>query len=175
MKWLTRASFPGGASVKEPTFQCRRHKRRRFHCGWGRSPGGGDSNQLQYSCLENPVDRGAWGATVHGVAKSQTWLKQLSTREPEAWYSAFASSSSKNLIKESSGWGSFDTFPTIWSPDSPPLSPSPMITFNYQTSQNSPFSINKRRLAFMNLRYYPLHINHRFNSSWISYEKYKQT
>ena len=34
---------------------------------------------LQYSCLENPMNRGAWKATVHGVAKSQTFLKQLST------------------------------------------------------------------------------------------------
>ena len=40
--------------------------------GSGRSPGGGNGNPLQYSCLENPMDRGAWGATVHGVAKSQT-------------------------------------------------------------------------------------------------------
>ena len=40
----------------------------------GRSPGGGHGNQLQYSCLENPMDRGAWRATVHGVAKSQTLL-----------------------------------------------------------------------------------------------------
>ena len=44
--------------------------------GWGRSPGGGNGNPLQYSCLENPMDRGAWWATVHGVAKSRT---QLST------------------------------------------------------------------------------------------------
>ena len=47
--------------------------------GWGRSPGGGHGNPLQYSCLENPMDRGAWLATVHGVTKSQTRLKQLST------------------------------------------------------------------------------------------------
>ena len=40
--------------------------------GLGRSPGGGDDNPLQYSCLENPLDRGAWQATVHGAAKSQT-------------------------------------------------------------------------------------------------------
>ena len=40
--------------------------------GSGRSPGGGHGNPLQYSCLENPVDRGAWQATVHRVAKSQT-------------------------------------------------------------------------------------------------------
>ena len=45
----------------------------------GRSPGGGHGNQLQYSCLEKPMDRGAWWATVHRVAKSQTQLKQLDT------------------------------------------------------------------------------------------------
>ena len=46
-------------------------------CGLGRSPGGGLGNPLQYSCLENPMDRGAWQATVHRVAKSRTRLKQL--------------------------------------------------------------------------------------------------
>ena len=40
--------------------------------GSGRSPGGGHGNPFQYSCLENPMDRGAWQATVHGVTKSQT-------------------------------------------------------------------------------------------------------
>ena len=40
--------------------------------GSGRSPGGGHYNPLQYSCLENPMDRGAWWATIHGVTKSQT-------------------------------------------------------------------------------------------------------
>ena len=43
--------------------------------GLGRSPGGGHGNPLQYSCLENPMDRGAWRATVHQVAKGQTGLK----------------------------------------------------------------------------------------------------
>ena len=43
--------------------------------GSGRSPGGGHGNPLQYSRLENPMDRGAWRATVHGVAQSWTWLK----------------------------------------------------------------------------------------------------
>ena len=47
--------------------------------GSGRSPGGGHGNPLPYSCLENPTDRGAWWATVHGVAKSRTRVKQLST------------------------------------------------------------------------------------------------
>ena len=37
--------------------------------GWGRSPGGGNGNPLQYSCLENPMDGGAWRATVHGVTR----------------------------------------------------------------------------------------------------------
>ena len=39
---------------------------------WGRSPGGGNGNPLQYSCLGNPMGRGAWWATVHGVGKSDT-------------------------------------------------------------------------------------------------------
>ena len=47
--------------------------------GSGRSPGGEHGNLLQYSCLENPMDRGTWQATVHGVAQSQTLLMQLST------------------------------------------------------------------------------------------------
>ena len=42
--------------------------------GLGRSPGGGHGNSLQYFCLENPIDRGAWRARVHGVVKSQTRL-----------------------------------------------------------------------------------------------------
>ena len=47
--------------------------------GLGRSPGGGHDNPLQYSCLENPMDRGAWQATVHRFTKSWTQLKGLST------------------------------------------------------------------------------------------------
>ena len=42
--------------------------------GLGRSPGEGEGNPLQYSCLKNPMDRGAWQAIVHGLAKSQTQL-----------------------------------------------------------------------------------------------------
>ena len=45
----------------------------------GRSPGGGHGNPLQYSCLKDPMDRGAWQATVHRVAKSWARLKHLST------------------------------------------------------------------------------------------------
>ena len=46
-------------------------------------PGEEHGNPVQYSCLENAMDRGAWQATIHGVAKSQTWLKRLSTHVPE--------------------------------------------------------------------------------------------
>ena len=46
--------------------------------GLGRSPGGGHGNPIQYSCLENPMDRGAWRATAHRVTKSRTRLKLLS-------------------------------------------------------------------------------------------------
>ena len=55
--------------------------------GLRRSPEGGHGNPLQYSCLENPKDRGAWQATVRGVTKSQTQLKQLSLHAwiPTAW------------------------------------------------------------------------------------------
>ena len=49
--------------------------------GSGRSPEEGKGTPLQYSCLENPMDRAAWWATVHGVTKSQTRLKQLSTAQ----------------------------------------------------------------------------------------------
>ena len=45
--------------------------------GSGRSPGEGNGNPLQYSCLENPMDGGAWWAAVHGVAKSQTRLNDF--------------------------------------------------------------------------------------------------
>ena len=47
--------------------------------GLGQSPGGEHGNPLQYSCLDNPTGRGAWWATVHGVAQSWTWLRWLST------------------------------------------------------------------------------------------------
>ena len=52
--------------------------------GSGRSPRGGHGNPLQHSCLENPMNRGAWGTTVHGVAKSQARLKRLNTQHAKA-------------------------------------------------------------------------------------------
>ena len=63
--------FPGSASGSESACQLRRH-------GSGSFPGVENGNPLQYSCLENPMNRGAWWATVHGVTKSWTQLKRLS-------------------------------------------------------------------------------------------------
>ena len=72
-------SFLGDASGKEPACQCSRHTDMGSIPGPGRSPGEGNGNPLQYSCLENPMDRGAWRATVREAPKSQIWLKQVST------------------------------------------------------------------------------------------------
>ena len=61
--------FPGGSVVKNLPANA---GDARLIPGLGRSPGGGNGNPLQYSCLKNPMDRGAWRATVHGVTKGQT-------------------------------------------------------------------------------------------------------
>ena len=65
--WLSDSS----SEVKESTCRCRR-------CGFDprlvRSPGGGNGNPLQYSCLGNPMDKRAWWAAIHGVAKNQARL-----------------------------------------------------------------------------------------------------
>ena len=53
--------------------------------GLGRSPREGNGNPLQYSCLENPMGRGAWWATAHGVAKSRTWLSDFSSFTSSRW------------------------------------------------------------------------------------------
>ena len=70
--------FPGHASCKNPPANAEGIRDTGSVPGWGRSPGGGLGNSLQYSCLENPRDRRAWGATVHRVAELE-WLKWLST------------------------------------------------------------------------------------------------
>ena len=70
----TMGSFLGGSAVKNsPTGDPG------LIPELGRSPGKGNGNPLQYSCLENPTDRGAWRATVHGVTKSWTQLSNEST------------------------------------------------------------------------------------------------
>ena len=73
--------FLGGTSGKESAYQCRRRIP-----GSGRSPGGGNGNPLQDSCLDNTTDRGAWQPTVYGVANSQTWLRWLCTHACTLWH-----------------------------------------------------------------------------------------
>ena len=60
--------FPGGSDGKESAYNAGDQG---SIPGSGRSPGEGNGNPLQYSCLENPMDGGGWQATVHGIAKSQ--------------------------------------------------------------------------------------------------------
>ena len=60
--------FPGGSDGSESVYNVGDPG---LIPGWGRSPGEGNDNPLQYSCLENPMDRGVWRATVHGVTKSR--------------------------------------------------------------------------------------------------------
>ena len=64
--------FPDGSGVKNPPAKAGDAG---LMSGSGRSPGGGNGNPLQYSCWDNTMNRGAWRATVHAVAKSQTRLK----------------------------------------------------------------------------------------------------
>ena len=67
--------FSGGSVVKNPPAIQGAAGDAGSIPGSGRFLGGGHGNPLQYSCLENPMDRGAWWATFHGVTKSQTQLK----------------------------------------------------------------------------------------------------
>ena len=66
--------FPGGSEVKASASNAGDPG---SIPGLGRSPGEGNGNPLQYSCLEDPMDGGAWWSTVHGVAKSQTQLSDF--------------------------------------------------------------------------------------------------
>ena len=68
---LLRWHFPGDSNGKE---SARSEGKPGSIPGSGRSPGEGNGNSLQYSCLENAMDRGAWWATIHGVTESQTQL-----------------------------------------------------------------------------------------------------
>ena len=68
---LGKDGFPGGSLVKNPPANAGRARDAGLILGLGRSPGGGNDNLLQYSCLENIIDREAWQATIHRVTKSQ--------------------------------------------------------------------------------------------------------
>ena len=78
-----KVDFPGGSRVNNlPAMQDTRVQ----SLGWEKSPGEGNGNPLQYSCLENPMDREVWQATVHGVAKNQTRLKWLNNHHHHTKY-----------------------------------------------------------------------------------------
>ena len=70
------AGFPGGSDGKESACNSRDP---RSLLGSGRSPGGGNGNSLQYSCLENSMDRGTWWATVHEITKRHDWATNTFT------------------------------------------------------------------------------------------------
>ena len=72
--FLKFKGFPDGAHGKESTCQSGDVRDMGSIPGLGRSPGEGNGNPLQYSCLESPMDKGAWQETVHGGLKSQTLL-----------------------------------------------------------------------------------------------------
>ena len=77
--------FPGGSVGKESACKAGDIRDAGSIPGLGRSLGGGHGSPLQYSCLENPMDRGAWRAAVHRVTKSQTRLLRLSTHRHSAF------------------------------------------------------------------------------------------
>ena len=73
--WHTKYIFTISANLQKPVLSL------------GRSPGEGNGNTLQYSCLENPMDGGDWQATVHWVAKSRTWLSDFTFSFPSTLHS----------------------------------------------------------------------------------------
>ena len=76
-QYLWWMGFPGGSAVKNPPTDVGDSGDMCLIPGLGRSPGVGNSNPLQYSCLENSMERGAWWATVHGVTKESDTTEQL--------------------------------------------------------------------------------------------------
>ena len=74
----TSWGFPGAVVVKNPPANAGDIREAGSIPGLGRCPGEGNGNPFQYSCQENPMDRGAWQAMVHSIAKNRTRLKQLS-------------------------------------------------------------------------------------------------
>ena len=71
-KWNSVGGFLGGLVVKNSSASAGDARDTGLIPGSGRFPGGRNVNPLQYSCLENPINRGAWWATIHRVTKSQT-------------------------------------------------------------------------------------------------------
>ena len=75
---------PGGSMVKDPPTNAGDTADAGSIPGWGKSSGGGNGNPLQYSCLGNPTDRGAWRATVHGGHKESDTTDGLNSNPSAA-------------------------------------------------------------------------------------------
>ena len=73
--------MPDGTLIKNPPASVGDARDEGSSPELGRSPGGGNGNPLQYSCLENSMDRRTWWVRIHGVGKSQTWLSTLKSKE----------------------------------------------------------------------------------------------
>ena len=83
--------LPSGSGSKDLAYQCRTHKRCRFNPRVRKSPGDGNGNILQYSCLETPMDRGACWAAIHGDAQNQTqFFFQILCISEIIWYLFFS-------------------------------------------------------------------------------------
>ena len=112
-KWgwqIWSRGFPSGSVCKEPTCNAGDPRDMGSIPGLGRSLGGGHSNSFQYSCLENPMDRGAWQATVHRIAKSQTQPKLLSTAQHRLTQGRIATS-----LQVAKWWSAIKWSPIEWS------------------------------------------------------------
>ena len=109
-----------------------RHRRHRFDPGVWWSPGVGNGNPLQYSCLGNSMDRGPWQAIVHGVAKNQTWLKRLNNKYCQILTSIYEHI--YNFLATLHGWWDLSSPARDWTWVHGSESPS----FNHWTARKSP-------------------------------------
>ena len=90
---------PGGATGKEPAYQCSSHKRHGLNPGLGKSPRGGRGNPLQCSCLENPMNRGAWRAIAHGGCRvGHDWSDFLAQHSTQCYETIFTENNSLPLL-----------------------------------------------------------------------------
>ena len=92
--------FPGGSVVKNPPANAVDTGDAVSIHGSGRSPGGGNGNPLQYSCLENPTDKGAWWAALHAVAKSWTWQSTHTQTHMCNWITLLYSRNQHNIVNQ---------------------------------------------------------------------------
>ena len=130
--------FPGNSDGKESSCNL---EYLGLICGLGRSPGEGHGNPLQYSCLGNSMNRGAWQATVHGVTESRTWLNEFHFT-PWQTPCRFLPCHTSYLSLLCSGC-SQRYWKTEWETPTPPLPPS-CHHFCCVSSHSSPF-IHPRR------------------------------